>query len=159
MPTKDPITVIGLLATLMLAAGAAMLYLSTGMQADSKPKPEIVFSSPFKEAVKQPATDTAIPAVETVSPQSTVPALSPTSTPALPSLTDAELAELTPAEREQYNNMRQALQQVLQKVDALKQENTRLQQAIEQNSAQNQALDTQIDKMRAAGSTSSSPRQ
>lgn len=155
MPTKDPITIVGLLATIMLATGAAMLYLPPELQPlqPQKPqKPQIVFSSPFKDpapakvpaqVVAQSPPITPAPPVTPVQPATATPPL------ALPSLSDTELAELTPAEREHYNNMRQSLQQVLQQVETLTQANADLQQTIEQSSAKNEQLDSEIDKLRA----------
>lgn len=138
MPTKDPITVVGLLATVMLLTGAAMLYLTPTLT----PPPKVAFTSPFKE----PATTTQPPkpAAEPTPPAATPPP------PATPSLSEAELKALTPAERERYEKMRQSLQQVLQQVQALEQENTRLQQTIEQGDTKNKQLDAEIDKLRAA---------
>lgn len=143
MPTKDPITVVGLLATLMLLTGAAMLYLTPP---GTNPKPNITFTSPFKEpAAATPSTAPAAPEASTpAAPAANAPL------PAIPDLTDAELKALTPAERANYDKLRQSLQQVLQQVQALEQENTRLQQAIVQGDAQNKQLDAQIDKLRAA---------
>ncbi|MEZ5451204.1 MAG: hypothetical protein R3E93_00075 [Thiothrix sp.] len=152
MPTKDPITIVGLLATIMLATGAAMLYLPPELQPLQPQKPQIVFSSPFKDpapakvpaqVVAQPPPITPAPPVTPVQPATAPPPL------ALPSLSDTELAELTPAEREHYNNMRQSLQQVLQQVETLTQANADLQQTIEQSSAKNEQLDSEIDKLRA----------
>lgn len=66
-----------------------------------------------------------------------------------PELTAEELAKLTPAERTRYTNMRESLQQVVQQVQALEQDNNRLQQALIKGNADNQALDTEIDKLRS----------
>ncbi|OQX12676.1 MAG: hypothetical protein BWK73_14390 [Thiothrix lacustris] len=65
-----------------------------------------------------------------------------------PELTPEELAKLTPDERTRYDNLRESLQQVVQQLQALEQENTRLQQTITQGNANNQALDIEIDKLR-----------
>lgn len=140
MPTKDPITIVGLLATLMLLTGAAMLYLTPP---GTNQKPNITFTSPFKE----PAA--ATPSTAPAAPEASTPAVN-APLPAIPDLTDAELKALTPAERANYDKLRQSLQQVLQQVQALEQENTRLQQAIAQGDAQNKQLDAKIDKLRAA---------
>lgn len=138
MPTKNPITAIGVLASLMLLVGGVMLYLIPATQAPQEQAQ--VLTSPFKEpeAAPKPAPAAPEPAAEP-------PAESPFS---IPGLTPEELAKLTPDERTRYDKMRESLQQVVQQVQALEQENTRLQQTLTQSHATNQALDTEIDKLR-----------
>lgn len=133
MPNKDPITAISVLASLLLIVGGVMLYLTPAAQAPQEQAQ--VLTSPFKEP--EPAPKPAI-ATEPL-------AESPFNTP---ELTPEDLAKLTPEERTRYDKMRESLQQVVQQVQALEQENTRLQQALTQGNASNQALDTEIDKLR-----------
>jgi pyruvate/2-oxoglutarate dehydrogenase complex dihydrolipoamide acyltransferase (E2) component len=141
MPTKNPITAIGILAALMLVVGGVMLYLTPATQAPQEQAQ--VLTSPFKEpeAAPKPAPAAPEPAAPTAEP----PAESPFSTP---ELTPEELAKLTPDERTRYDKMRESLQQVVQQVQALEQENTHLQQTLTQSHATNQALDIEIDKLR-----------
>jgi TolA-binding protein len=134
MPTKDPITAIGVLATVMLVAGATMLYLTPP---DMPPAQNTVLTSPFKGSPPE------------VEPPPKEPApVAPTLSTPLPSLTAAELAQLTPAERTRYEKLLKSLQQVSQQVQVLEQENANLQQAIQQNDQKNQALDAEINKLR-----------
>lgn len=76
------------------------------------------------------------------------PAATATPIQAPPALSPADLQKLSPEERNRYQTMQQSLQQVLQNVHVLDQENTRLKQEIRQNTAENQELNPQIDKMR-----------
>ena len=148
MPIKNPITVIGVLASLLLGMGAIMLYLPP---AASVPQQQVqALTSPFKEpapapeaAPKTPAPEPAVTAAPTAVDEP--PAASPFS---IPDMTPEELAKLTPAERTRYDKMRESLQEIVQQVQALEQENTRLQQTLSQGDATNQALDTEIDKLR-----------
>ncbi|MDQ5767351.1 hypothetical protein [Thiothrix subterranea] len=137
MPTKDPITAIGALASLMLIAGGVMLYLTPAAQAPQEQT--LTLTSPFKELEAPPKP----------APEPAVAAEPPTESPfSAPELTPEELAKLTPDERTRYDKMRESLQHVVQQVQALEQENTRLQQTLTQGNASNQALDTEIDKLR-----------
>lgn len=142
MPTKDPITVIGVLASLLLIVGGVMLYVIPAAQV---PQEQVqVLISPFKEAAPKPPTP-VVPEPAEVAPPAEPPAESPFS---VPELTPEELAKLTPEERTRYDKMRESLQHVVQQVQALEQENTRLQQTLTQGDATNQVLETEIDKLR-----------
>lgn len=147
MSTKDPITVVGVLATVLLSAGGAMLYLTPAPQ-PVQPQ-EAVIINPFKELppVKPappptPATPKPVPPLLSVI-IDTLPL--PTLVPAL---SDADLAKLSPAERRHYEAMRQSLQNVLQQVQTLEQENTHLQHTLESGDATAQQLNTEINKLR-----------
>lgn len=144
MPTKDPITAVGVLATMMLVAGGAMLYLTPP---DMPSAQDTALTSPFKEpppdVAPQPPKPAPVPATVNTAP--------------LPSLTDAELAQLTPVERSRYENLLKSLQQVSQQVQALEQENANLQQAIQQNDQKNQALDAEINKLRTQPPADAAP--
>lgn len=135
MPNKNPITVISVLASLLLIVGGIMLYLTPAAQTPQEQAQ--VLTSPFKE----PAPAVSEPAAATTEP----PAESPFS---IPELTPEDLSKLTPEERTRHDKMRESLQQVVQQVQALEQENTRLQQTLTQGNTSNQALDTEIDKLR-----------
>lgn len=139
MPTKDPITVTGFVATALLALGAILLYFTP--VAETAPQTTLV--SPFKETRNASASATSQP---------TPPPAPPL--PATITLSDAELKALTPADRARYEKMRQDLQQTLQKVTTLEQENSRLQQTVAQHDAKNKQLDEEISKMRSAENSS-----
>ena len=139
MPNKDPITVVGILATIMLVAGGAMLYLNPTPQLPPVQTP-VGFTSPFK--APPPTRVTPEPAKEAAPVSPTVSALS------APALTPDELAKLTPSERSHYDAIRQSLQKVLQQVQTLEQENTHLQQTLKQGDETNQVLDAEINKLR-----------
>ena len=137
MPTKDPITAIGALASLMLIAGGVMLYLTPAAQTPQEQTHAL--TSPFK--APEPAPELA--------PAPGVAAEPPAESPfSAPELTPEELAKLTPEERARYDKMRESLQAIVQQVQALEQENPRLQQTLIEGQASNQALDTEIDKVR-----------
>jgi hypothetical protein len=148
MPTKDPITVVGVLATVLLGAGGAMLYLTPAPP--PVPPPEVLLTSPFKEL---PPVKAAPPAPPTPVPKPPPPLLSaiidtlplPTLVPAL---SDADLAKLSPAERTRYAAMRKSLQNVLQQVQTLEQENNHLQHTLESGTTVTQQLDVEINKLR-----------
>lgn len=135
MPEKDPITPIGLLATLLLAAGFIMLYLLP----EEKPNPvtrqltpEPV--SPFVATQPAPEPEMPQPVAEL---------------PEAPALSQAELQQLTPEERSRYATLRQSLQQTLRSVQQLEQENTRLQQQIRQGAANDAVLSKEIEQIRS----------
>lgn len=158
MPTKDPITVIGVLATAMLVAGGAMLYLIPTQPLAQK----TVFTSPFKKPAPTPpkeALKQAPPVAPTPPPAALLSSLiSSLPVPSLvPKLTEKDLAKLTPAERTRYETTRKSLENVLQQVQTLEQENTRLQQTLEQGNAKIQALDAAINKLRPAKPTNIPP--
>lgn len=136
MPEKDPITLIGLLATLLLVAGFAMLYLLPEEQPNSVAgnlSPESI--SPFAE-LKQDAPQPPPP--QAIS--QPVPGL-----PDLPALSEEDMQQLTPQERSLYLTLRTSLQQTLQTVQRLEQENAGLQQQLQQGIQANQNLDEQIE--------------
>lgn len=139
MPTKDPITVTGFVATVLLALGAILLYFTP--VAETAPQTALV--SPFKDTRNASASATSQPTPPPVPPL-----------PATITLSDAELKALTPADRARYEKMRQDLQQTLQKVTTLEQENSRLQQTVAQHDAKNKQLDEEISKMRSAENSS-----
>ena len=152
MPNKDPITVVGVLSSIMLLAGGAMLYLNPApTPAPIQEKTALI--SPFKapppappeasapEPTKPPAPETPAPAPEA---SATISALS------APELTAEDLAKLTPAERSRYDTLRKTLQQRLQALQTLEQENTHLQQTIKHGDEENQVLDAKISKLRTA---------
>lgn len=139
MPTKDPITVTGLIATVLLAFGAILLYFTP--VAETAPRTTLV--SPFKETSNTSASAASQP----------TPPPAPPLPPAL-TLSDAEIKALAPADRARYEKMRQDLQQTLQKVTTLEQENSRLQQTVAEHDAKNKQLDEEISKMRSAENSS-----
>ena len=152
MHNKDPITVVGVLSSIMLVAGGAMLYLNPApTPAPIQEKTALI--SPFKapppappeasapEPTKPPAPEIPAPAPEV---SATISALS------APELTAEDLAKLTPAERSRYDTLRKTLQQRLQALQTLEQENTHLQQTIKHGDEENQILDAKINKLRTA---------
>lgn len=141
MPEKDPITPIGLLATLLLAAGFIMLYLlpeeqlnPVARQLTPEPASPFVARQPAAPEPAKPPPETPQPVVEL---------------PAVPALSEAELQQLTPEERSRYETLRQSLQQTLQSVQQLEQENTRLQQQIRQGAASDAVLSKEIEQIRS----------
>ncbi len=142
MPTKNPITVIGVLTSLLLLVGGVMLYLPPA--APIHQEQAQVLTSPFKEPDPAPkaAPEPAVTAAPTVATEPTASAFS------IPDMTPEELAKLPPEERTRYDKMRESLQEIVQQVQALEQENTRLQQTLIEGQVSNQALDTEIDKLR-----------
>ncbi len=119
-----------------------MLYLPPAEPIHQEQVP--VLTSPFKEPDPAPkaAPEPAVTAASTVA---TKPTASPFS---IPDMTPADLAKLSPEERARYDKMRESLQAIVQQVQALEQENTRLQQTLIEGQASNQVLDTEIDKLR-----------
>jgi|GEM_PF-4010041 len=114
-----------------------MLYLTPAATAPQQQAQAL--TSPLKEP--EPTSNLA--------PAPALAAEPPVASPfSAPELTPEELAKLTPDERTRYDKMRESLQHVVQQVQALEQENTRLQQTLTQGNASNQALDTEIDKLR-----------
>lgn len=124
MPTKDPITIVGIAATLLLALGAVLLYAAP-------PAQKLGLTSPFKDAATPPAPETAATTTDI-----TIPELSP-----------AELQALPPEERAKYERLHQQLQQTLQQLGELEQQNNQLQQDVANKEAENKALDAAISKL------------
>jgi hypothetical protein len=144
MPTKDPITLVGVLATVLLGAGGAMLYLTPAPQ--PVPPPAVVLTSPFKEL---PPVKAAPPAPPTPVPPLLSAIIDTLPLPTLvPALSDADLVKLSPAERTRYTAMRKSLQNVLQQVQTLEQENNHLQHTLESGTTVTQQLDVEINKLR-----------
>ncbi|WML91147.1 hypothetical protein RCF98_02050 [Thiothrix lacustris] len=155
MPKRDPITVVGVVSTVLLVTGGAMLYLAPPPQT-IQPQAQLTNqSSPFKEPLPAP---TPIP-VPPPPPPAPAPAPAPektalrtsTTLSALspPELTEDDLAQLTPSQRSHYETLRKSLQSVLTKVQTLEEENTKMQQALDKGDEKNQVLDAEINKLRS----------
>lgn len=142
MPTKDPITVVSVLASILLITGGVMLYLMPALQAP--PEAAVILSSPFKEpAPTKTAVEPVLPPTNSTPP----PLLT------IPELTPDDLKKLSADERNNYDKMRESLKQALQQLQAIEQENQHLQQKLEQGEITIQTLDAEISKIRAAEQT------
>lgn len=65
-------------------------------------------------------------------------------------LTDEEVAALSPAEQQQYLRMLESLQEIQQQVEVLEQEQSQLEQRVNQRVEENAALHDELDAMRKA---------
>ncbi len=124
MRRKDPITLIGLAATLILIGMALFLYL---------PK----FTRPQK-----PAT-----AEKTVAPQTNIGQATSPPTP-LPSQAPQAIQQSINKPVSEEEALQAELQRILDQVEKLEQENNRLAQEIDQTEQESQQLDVKIEQIR-----------
>lgn len=127
MRIKDPVTLAGWMATLVLGGVAAFLYLPDMLGNKTIAPPE-----PAAPVAQQPLTTPA-------QPTNTLPVASPAP--------QASLAPAPPAAPDE-EAMRRELQQLQEQLQALEQENARLEQEVSKAAAENQRLGEEIDKIR-----------
>lgn len=132
MHIKDPIKLVGLIATLLLTGLAIVLYLPDFLDDEDSSQP----------------TETATVINSTPSlPAETKQANPVKPTPPPPTAVVTQPEPPTPSDSPEESKQRE-LQKVLEQVKALEQENNRLEQKINQDEQKNRKLDVEINKMR-----------